>query len=73
MVSVLQKHHNTVSIAQKICFSHTKRGFPRCEKGLMTGQKGGFHDTAAIAMHIRSNCNARAQQLLWDDLQAVFV
>jgi hypothetical protein len=33
------------------------------EKGAMTGQKGGFDDTAAIAMHIRSNCDAHTQQL----------
>jgi hypothetical protein len=27
---------------------------------------------AAIAMHVRSNCNAHTHQLLWDDKQGVF-
>jgi hypothetical protein len=27
---------------------------------------------AAIATHVRSNCDARTHQLLWDDLWGVF-
>ena len=49
-----------------------KRGFRRGEKGLMTIAQQLQRTYAAIAMHVRSNCNAHTQQLLWDDKKVVF-
>ena len=40
-----------------------KNGISVMQTGASCGVKGGGGDTAAIAMHVRSNCDARAQQL----------
>jgi hypothetical protein len=58
-----RKYGNRLLAMQKRANRDVKRGFSWGKKGVLTGQKGANDNRAAIAMHIRSNCDARTQQL----------
>jgi hypothetical protein len=64
METVFRRCKQGLTVRQTGVNRDVKRGFSRGKKGVMTIAQQLRCTYAAIAMHVRSNCNARAQQLL---------
>jgi hypothetical protein len=70
--TTLQRFHFSIFASLERRFDVAREVSGRDKKGVLAIAQQLQRTYAAIAMHVRSNCNARTHQLLWGREKAVF-